>query len=185
MSLTCFQQLKSSSSPKPRSKMVNPVVFFDVSIGGKAAGRIVFTLFAGNWWIFCNSMLNEPDNSWLLDSHHIWSILHIFSDVVPKTAENFRSLCTGELKFKCSSRYETLIPIFTHPIRLLLTFLCLQSNLASIYLTIKYLSQARRALLLWARSPFTTRAVFSTGWSQTSCFRWAIELCIISLYRIR
>lgn len=28
--------------------MVNPVVFFDVSIGGKAAGRIVFTLFAGN-----------------------------------------------------------------------------------------------------------------------------------------
>ena len=41
----------------------NPRVFFDISIGGQAAGRIVFELFA---------------------------------DVVPKTAENFRALCTGE-----------------------------------------------------------------------------------------
>ena len=41
----------------------NPRVFFDISIGGQAAGRIVFELF---------------------------------TDVVPKTAENFRALCTGE-----------------------------------------------------------------------------------------
>jgi peptidylprolyl isomerase len=41
----------------------NPRVFFDISIGGAPAGRIVFELF---------------------------------SDVVPKTAENFRALCTGE-----------------------------------------------------------------------------------------
>lgn len=41
----------------------NPRVFFDVSIDGKNAGRIVFELF---------------------------------KDVVPKTAENFRALCTGE-----------------------------------------------------------------------------------------
>merc|ERR1712216_867048 len=41
----------------------NPKVFFDCSIGGKPAGRIVFELRA---------------------------------DVVPKTAENFRQLCTGE-----------------------------------------------------------------------------------------
>lgn len=41
----------------------NPRVFFDITIGGQAAGRIIMELFA---------------------------------DVVPKTAENFRALCTGE-----------------------------------------------------------------------------------------
>lgn len=43
--------------------MSNPSVFFDVTIGGQAAGRITMELFA---------------------------------DVCPKTAENFRALCTGE-----------------------------------------------------------------------------------------
>ena len=41
----------------------NPKVWFDISIGGAAAGRITMELFA---------------------------------DAVPKTAENFRALCTGE-----------------------------------------------------------------------------------------
>merc|ERR1712146_306039 len=45
------------------NKMSNPKVFFDVTIGGQAAGRITMELYA---------------------------------DVVPKTAENFRCLCTGE-----------------------------------------------------------------------------------------
>merc|ERR1712036_209611 len=44
-------------------KMANPVVFFDMSIGGAPAGRIEMELRA---------------------------------DVVPKTCENFRALCTGE-----------------------------------------------------------------------------------------
>ena len=43
--------------------MSNPRVFFDVTLGGLPAGRVVFELFA---------------------------------DVVPRTAENFRALCTGE-----------------------------------------------------------------------------------------
>jgi len=43
--------------------MANPVVFFDMTIGGQPAGRIEMTLR---------------------------------NDVVPKTAENFRCLCTGE-----------------------------------------------------------------------------------------
>ena len=40
-----------------------PKVFFDLTIGAKAAGRVVFELF---------------------------------TDLTPKTAENFRGLCTGE-----------------------------------------------------------------------------------------
>ena len=43
--------------------MANPRVFFDVTIGGQAAGRITMELYA---------------------------------DKTPKTAENFRALCTGE-----------------------------------------------------------------------------------------
>ncbi len=40
-----------------------PKVFFDITIGGSAAGRIT---------------------------------MELFSDAVPKTADNFRALCTGE-----------------------------------------------------------------------------------------
>nr|AAB51386.1 stress responsive cyclophilin [Solanum commersonii] len=43
--------------------MANPRVFFDLTIGGAPAGRVVMELFA---------------------------------DTTPKTAENFRALCTGE-----------------------------------------------------------------------------------------
>jgi len=67
--------------------MSRPKVFFDVTIGSKNAGRIVFELY---------------------------------NDVVPKTAENFRALCTGEkgtgksgkpLHFK-GSVFHRIIPDF-------------------------------------------------------------------------
>jgi peptidylprolyl isomerase len=69
--------------------MARPKVFFDVTIGGKPEGRIIFELY---------------------------------SDIVPKTAENFRALCTGEkgacktasgkkLHYKGSS-FHRIIPQF-------------------------------------------------------------------------
>merc|ERR1712048_1439896 len=67
--------------------MPNPVVFFDVTIGGQNAGRITMELFA---------------------------------DKTPKTAENFRALCTGEkgvgksgkpLHYK-GSTFHRIIPQF-------------------------------------------------------------------------
>jgi cyclophilin family peptidyl-prolyl cis-trans isomerase len=67
--------------------MENPRVFFDMTIGGEAAGRVVIELRA---------------------------------DVAPRTAENFRALCTGErgvgrsgkrLHFK-GSKFHRIIPGF-------------------------------------------------------------------------
>jgi peptidyl-prolyl isomerase F (cyclophilin D) len=71
---------QSKRPPLRVKKMPNPKCFFDVSIGGVAAGRLIFELRA---------------------------------DVVPKTVENFRALCTGEKGFGyANSPFHRIIPQF-------------------------------------------------------------------------
>lgn len=55
--------MNANMATNEETKKARSRVFFDVTIGGKPAGRITFELY---------------------------------DDVVPKTAENFRALCTGE-----------------------------------------------------------------------------------------
>ncbi|KAM0528203.1 hypothetical protein ACHAPS_002044 [Verticillium nonalfalfae] len=55
--------MSTDAAPPVEDKEKRSRVFFDISIGGKSAGRVTFELY---------------------------------DDLVPKTAENFRALCTGE-----------------------------------------------------------------------------------------
>jgi cyclophilin family peptidyl-prolyl cis-trans isomerase len=71
---------KAAASKPETQKGGNPMCFFDISIGAKAAGRIT---------------------------------MEIRADVVPKTAENFRQLCTGAKGFGYKgSPFHRIIPGF-------------------------------------------------------------------------
>lgn len=70
--------------------MSNPKVFFDVSVGGSNIGRIEMEVIQ-NLNVF-------------------FIFFQLFADVVPKTAENFRALCTGIniIYIKTTTIYEIL-----------------------------------------------------------------------------
>lgn len=64
-------------------------IFFDVSVGGKKAGRLVFEVWAEMF--FCWSGY---------DMYFVELFIKIRGDVVPKTAENFKTLCVGSSEDK-------------------------------------------------------------------------------------
>ncbi|KAL1254734.1 hypothetical protein QQF64_016963 [Cirrhinus molitorella] len=77
---TDCQSRMSQANTEALSQESNPVVFFNITIDGEDAGRVVMELFA---------------------------------HIVPKTAENFRALCTGEMGFGYRrSVFHRIIPDF-------------------------------------------------------------------------
>ncbi|MCP9261361.1 PPIase [Dirofilaria immitis] len=87
--------------------MARPKVFFDITIGGSNAGRIVMEYIYENHPLSCLPVI-------------IYGTNPLFADIVPKTAENFRCLCTGErgvgrsgkkLHYK-GSKFHRVIPNF-------------------------------------------------------------------------
>lgn len=79
----------------------NPCVFFDVSVDGDPVERIVIEVIENSGTFFsyllerifevCFSLMGWFDSTF-------FAMVQLFSSVVPKTAENFRALCTGILK---------------------------------------------------------------------------------------
>uniref|UniRef100_A0A0R3RXK6 Peptidyl-prolyl cis-trans isomerase n=1 Tax=Elaeophora elaphi TaxID=1147741 RepID=A0A0R3RXK6_9BILA len=113
--------------------MARPKVFFDITIGGSNAGRIVMELLD---LLKCNlpvkgyrekicSKQNEVVffHIYFLAFYYIILVMflfQLFADIAPKTAENFRCLCTGErgvgrsgkkLHYK-GSKFHRVIPNF-------------------------------------------------------------------------
>lgn len=74
------------------STSVNPKVFFDISRDGKPVGKITFQ-------VILLALIS----------------FQLYADTVPKTAENFRSLCVGDNKEKYTykkSHFHRIIPGF-------------------------------------------------------------------------
>ncbi|RCI16713.1 hypothetical protein L249_1926 [Ophiocordyceps polyrhachis-furcata BCC 54312] len=90
--------MASSSDPPKR-----PRVFFDVTIGGKPAGRITMELYSDLVSISTMASSSDPPKrprvffDVTIGGKPAGRItMELYSDLVPKTADNFRCLCTGE-----------------------------------------------------------------------------------------
>ena len=82
-------------------KATNPVVFFDISLGGKHAtiAVIIRTFQLCTLLEFHLNFCATFPCVECLSGEPLGRIkMELFADVTPKTAENFRQYCTGETK---------------------------------------------------------------------------------------
>lgn len=109
--------------------MSRPKVFFDINIAGQNAGRIVFEVkneltHTQRKRLICVFSRAGVCFGRVADVRSV-SPVQLYSDIVPKTAENFRALCTGEkgqgrsgkpLHFK-GCAFHRIIPDFMCQVR--------------------------------------------------------------------
>lgn len=86
------------------AKKKNPLVFMDVSIDGDPFERMVFevklyysSVYLSVEYCYCICrFFYSVSVSIAVNFFWLSIILQLFSDIAPKTAENFRALCTGD-----------------------------------------------------------------------------------------
>lgn len=91
-----FTHIINSMAELNASKAPNPIVFFDIALGGKFPEEekaqmtiYIHTLYRQS----CHTLMFKPIGEPLGRVK-----MELFADVTPRTAENFRQFCTGETK---------------------------------------------------------------------------------------
>ncbi|KAI6761404.1 hypothetical protein HG531_001957 [Fusarium graminearum] len=107
---TCFSAARTSSSLPQLSNTIRSVRFFSAT--SAVMGNKVFFDISWEGPVFQNGKPTSEVKILLLEQTGRINF-NLFDDVVPKTAENFRALCTGEKGFGYEgSSFHRIIPDF-------------------------------------------------------------------------